>query len=369
MLARDSIAEVLDLDGHLVLDHACPDLHLSGGPAVLHGVGDQIPDRLFQQRASALHPGIPFDLDDDLRPGRRARVVGGGGARHRIDHRFDDGGDGNRLELQDGAAFGILDPGECEEILDDVREPLPVADDDVAALSNQRGIIRLLQQFRITVDRRDRRAELVRDVRGEVRPNPFELSQAGDLLEQDHRADDHATTVGERFRHQFGDPRRPRERDLRHVADARFQRGLDRILKGGLADHLLEQAASDLDVREFEHPERRGVEPNDPLFPVEGDQAVRHRLQDREHLRGLDLEGVDARVEFAGHRVERDGEFAEFVGSVLPKPAREVAVGESTGGIRRAAGLATDRSRERREDQDRRHRNRCDDHGHQEGRP
>lgn len=153
----------------------------AAGVGELDGVGQQVEHDPFELVAVALHDrDVLVDVGGDGQPGRLDRRA------DRLARRVDDVLD---LHRADGERQGArLDPGEREQVLDEVEQAAAVAVDDADDLAFGRAEgagVRVGEDLRVAADAGQRGAQLVGDGGDELALEPVELLQvavgAGEL--------------------------------------------------------------------------------------------------------------------------------------------------------------------------------------------
>ena len=184
VLALDAGSLVADLDDQRSVAQRRFHRHRLARLAVLHRVVHEVDERLFEQRHVDLRAErfLAAHADGDVFP------VGLEGAE--LDRRVEHGADGGRLGHHRPALALLLELREEQQVVDDGVEPVRLPGDDAEELL---GGLRLAhraveQRLHEPLDRGDRRAEFVGDVRDEIAPEILEPADARHVVQDHHRA-------------------------------------------------------------------------------------------------------------------------------------------------------------------------------------
>src|SRR4051794_6981843 len=273
--------------------------------AELHGcVLRRVLERVLDDVAEHLAQAVGIGED-----GRRRRVDGGGesaggrGALGQLDDLADDRGRVDARELD--AEFAGLRTARREDVGDDLREPLRLLLDhpQKRLALDELEPCTLPQRRRSAVDRGQRRTQLVRHRRDEVRFHPLELVLLADVAERvddpvreghpRERQPELPRTDLEREGQRAGRPLGPRLGDRDPACDPR-PAGKGR----------LDPAARDLRLVDAGDPPRRAVPEPDAAVRVDEADAVADELE-RAGGMGARL-GLLARERLLGHVVQDD---------------------------------------------------------------
>src|SRR3989338_540150 len=231
-----------------------------------------------------------------------------------------------------------LDVGEVGEVVEQPPEPLGVAEHD---LEEAPRVVPFLeraaeQRLEVAVDRRERRPELVRDVRHELRAHLLEPAQLRDVVEHHHDAGLRARQAQRHRVHLEPPVGRPGEPELvaRDAGRPRRADGPEEVVQGRVADDLEERSALEARRVEAEHGARPLVHQEDRAAPVHSEHALDHAVEDRGRLGLLLLEVADLLAEPPHHRVERPAQRADLVGRAHRRARGEVARAHAAGGSR-----------------------------------
>ena len=169
-----------------------------------------------------------------------------------------------------------LDLGQVHQVVDQLAHPVGLAPDEAQKLGGLGLVGRALgQSLRRRRDRRDRRAQLVRDVAHECPAHGLGLFQPRDVAQ-------HADGGG---------PMPVRQRDDRDLPDAvvgqahrplrglpRADRRLEALVEGSLAQQLVDAAAGG--GRHARHDREASVRLEHAELRIDDDEAVGQRLED-----------------------------------------------------------------------------------------
>ncbi|OGL21433.1 MAG: hypothetical protein A3G44_11665 [Candidatus Rokubacteria bacterium RIFCSPLOWO2_12_FULL_73_47] len=191
------------------------------------------------------------------------------------------------------------------------------------------------QRLEVAVDRRERRPELVRDVRHELRAHLLEPTQLGDVVEHHHDAGLRARQAQRHRVHLEPPVGRPGEPELvaRDAGRPRRADGPEEVVQGRVADDLEERSALEARRVEAEHGARPLVHQEDRVAPVHREHALDHAVEDRGRLGLLLLEVADLLAEPPHHRVERPAQRADLVGRAHRRARGEVARAHAAGDL------------------------------------
>ena len=359
----DPHAGVLDGDLRPSLRRGEDDLHRAAGAVELHRVVHEVDDDLLQPATVGLDDELFRTLDRhrETEPLVTRRELGGDVAAER--------GDVERplVELRRAG----LDQREVGEILDQPRHPLGVAldraEEPLARLGRP---LRVLEQRqRGGLDRRQRRAQLVRDVGHELLPQPLQPLEAGDVEEDHHdpgalvllRRQPRGVDLVDAVLARIGDPLV----DFPLAAERRVHRGEHRRAP----QHLHQRPAGRVPLQAEDAAERLVDEPDLPVV-VHEEQPFLHPGDDRGERAPLHFDFVDLAREGAPHPLRGPPHVADLVlprrgdrqvelprgdpcrgGRELldrPRPAAHDAVGEQRQRERRADDEQRDQPEVRR---------------------
>ena len=210
------------------------------------------------------------------------------------------------------------------------------------------------QRLDETLDRRDRRLELVRDVGHEVAAHRLEALEAGHVVEHDHRADGLVVVLTS----QQGAVGLERAVVVAHAqgefalhGGAPGQRLGDGALEFGVARDLLDAATYGGAAVGAKQTGGRLVQGDHALVRVDGDHALDHADEHGLALVALARERPDLLVELLGHAVEALRDLGELLRTGHGELVAEVAVGEPAGAVAHEAHLPADASRDEEADQ------------------
>ena len=250
-----------------------------------------------------------------------------------LDRRVEHAADGGRLGRDRPLLALLLELREEQQVVDDGVEPVRLAGDDAEELL--RGL-RLAhgaveQRLHEPLDRGDRRAEFVGDVRHEVAPEVFEPADARHVVQDHHRAH---LAAGGVVQHRAV-RRQPAlavfaEEDfaLRRRVLAR-QRLRDELLKLRVPHDFLDRPALRLGRRRAEQRAGRLVHAQHALAHVHGQHALDHAQEDGLLLVALRGDEPDAVLELRGHLVDHHRQAADLLGGRHVEPVREFAGGQA----------------------------------------
>ncbi|EAU64887.1 hypothetical protein STIAU_5392 [Stigmatella aurantiaca DW4/3-1] len=312
--ALEDAGQVLGLDAHArVLDahHAAPvllgppDVHPPTGRGVFDGVVEQVEEHLLD--GPLIAPGAQVRRHMQLQAnvlalGLRFDRVGGPGGRDREGHV-------GEPELH----LARFEPGQLQQVLDELGEALGLAVDDLHHLGGHGGVLQGpgLKCLRIAADGGDGGAQLVGDVGHEVLAHIFQPAQFGDVIEDGGAA----RQVPAERRHPDGE--REGEEPLQGQLQARggaFPAGArHRVVEGLVPNEGQRTLAHDGPSARLEHHPEGVVVPDDGAFgigdPDAFDHAVQHGGEGASLLGPQDVlggepgvEGVDRTLQ-AGHLV------------------------------------------------------------------
>ena len=309
--------------------------------AVLDGVVDEVDHRLLEQWAVDGGGEIGRALDVELdRPLDRPRPAVFGRGRKDRQERLG-------LHRQRAGSLALFDPRQRQEILDDRREPVRLAGDDLEEAAVVGRVIRRSVEERLheALDRRDGRLQFVRHVGDKVAADVLQPLHVGDVVEHDHRSP-FARRVAQG---------RAAEAD-RAVADpVEDQIVLDRLAAVDcqqreaaeirIADHLLQGAADDPLQIDVEQVGGRPVDAQHPLPGVDRHDALDHAAEDGLLLGALAADRQAALDELFAEQAEGGGDVGELHQVGGRERSVDMAGGELHGGVpqlghrpRRAAG-------------------------------
>jgi hypothetical protein len=175
----------------------------------------------------------------------------------------------------------------------------------------------------------------VRDVGREVAADRLQPPKLRDIVEDEQQPDPPTLGVLERLARGLQRPRRAMAHGELLGKTARRGQGVGHEpVKLRLADHLLQQAAPSRPALQPQQILRGPVHAEYPLFGIDREHAVRHRLEDRLQLGLAGPQLGDVRLELSGHPVERLRHHLQLAAGGLDDPVIEVAGGEAE----RAAG-------------------------------
>ena len=316
----DAASEVLHENIDLIVALRCPDDDPRPFGRVVDRVRQQVRD----------HPGDFFAVDEQLRDlfgvfdfDETAETFGQHSRRrHRVVDQFDRFGD-LRHQLQ----LARLDLGQIQQLAGDAEQPVAVFADALREgflLVVQRPEPAVFEQVQAHHDRRDRGFHLVRDGRDEIRFGGIDLLVFGDVVQDNHIADETFLLLADR---------RDVQRDVFHleiallVVGVDFQRLLIRVVRVEFADqppqqvvverHFRRVAADGLFGLQIQDRERFVVHEQDLFIRVETDDRFVQAVDDRfdslfGHHQVVQRTALVFR-QFFGHVVERFGYGAELL--------------------------------------------------------
>src|SRR5216684_7069665 len=180
---RDADASVGDREGHFGAVGGRADHDLAAGRSVLQGVVQQILQNFG--KTAAVSGNVRQRL---LQIHGDTQIFFGGGTLRGLDAALDELRDAQAADLQ-FQPVGIHFR-EHEQILGEPREAPGVLENNFEEADT---ILRIVdsageKRFRETLDRRKRRAQLVRNVGDEIAAHAFEFAKFGDVVQHNHRA-------------------------------------------------------------------------------------------------------------------------------------------------------------------------------------
>ena len=221
------------------------------------------------------------------------------------------------------------------------------------------------QRFQVSADGRQRRAQLVRDIRHEITADLIRPPQVGDVVKHQHRSAGAAGRDRRGASDEYtpwiaGEDQVPRRRVLAP------QRG--RQLGGdiGMPDHF-EVRTSDCRCIDVQHGLRRVVGELQPPAAIDEHHTLHHSRQDRVHPRAIARQLLDAASQLLHRRVEDARDIAELVAAIVVRRLRQIACRIPARHGRNRAHAPSERGRYEPRDRQR-HRNR-DAERHERHRP
>ncbi len=171
---------------------------------------------------------------------------------------------------------------QAQEVADQALHSSRVALDDFEELPPLLGRDGLVhQRFDVAAHGRQRRAQLVRDIRHEIAPHAIHTPQIADVVQHEHGAAEiGACRGGLRAKNAWPACGGSRiERYLNRRAVLAFERGAQLADDAGLA-HGLDVVASDQVVFEIQHAPRRVVRKTQPSFAIDHEHPFHHARED-----------------------------------------------------------------------------------------
>ena len=141
------------------------------------------------------------------------------------------------------------------------------------------------QRFDISADGRQRRAQLVRDVRDEIAPDLIGAPEIRDVVEHEHGAVGAAAGRRRRARHD-GARGVARRRELQRVGGPSRQRRGHQLRDRRVPDRF-DVVAPERQVVEPQHPSRGLVGQLQPSLRIDDDDAFDHAGEDGFHARAI----------------------------------------------------------------------------------
>ena len=209
------------------------DGHAAAGTVILYGVVAEVIDKLLQRRAHALHDGLPAaERERHVPPLRRRAERGERFLRESVKI--------YALRLRRGGF--LFETGELDDIVHKRHEPLGFLVDIPGELAHPlRRNHAVGEKLRKPGDRRERRFELVRHVRGKLAPQRLALLALGRVERDDDRAGDLVFGKNGRCDH-IVIPLVHFERQLRAAAGESALGGADDLLRAAAAVEVVRLA-------------------------------------------------------------------------------------------------------------------------------
>ena len=265
-----------------------------------------------------------------------ARDVGAEGDPSRIgswlhdrEHRIDDLVDRHRLERE--LHLVELDVRQIREVVEQPAKAFRVAEGDLEKAPRVLALLERAaeQRLEIALDRRERRAQLVRDVGDELGADSLEMPERRDVVEHEDDADAGLVPCQhERHGVDLHGARHRREQPhlaMRHGPRAAHAAPADERVEIAVANDFHEGLALAA-RRHTEDRARSLVHREDAVVAVDRDHPLDHRVQDGRRLGALLLEVRDLVDEARRHRVERASQGADLVGGAHGHALIELAL-------------------------------------------
>ncbi len=170
-----------------------------------------------------------------------------------------------------------------QQVVDEEGQAVGLAVDDGQQLHEGRRI-RLApidQGLCGALDQRQRRAQLVTDIRHEFLPRTLELAEPGQVVEHQHRSRRDAGGVVQRDRVDLQDPRGRALQAQFVIQDGPFARHPRRHRRDLVVAHRLQQGAAHHLPRETEQGFRGPIREHDPSLGIHHDQSLDHAVEER----------------------------------------------------------------------------------------
>jgi hypothetical protein len=211
----------------------------------------------------------------------------------------------DRQEVEPGAS--LLHGGEIEQVLDEQPQPLGVTVDDPDEFGGARliGEAAVQERLGVSLDGRERGAQLVRHVGDEFAARLLQALQLGDVVEHRDRSDHRAVVAVERRQAGVQDALLLAAQHLDLAAErcGRFERRLDGELQPRDARRLQRPQPFER-RRRVENPLEGTVRQENPAGGIGQEHPFHHPLQHGAHLVALAQEQRQPLVELIGHAVE-----------------------------------------------------------------
>ena len=182
------------------------------------------------------------------------------------------------------------------------------------------------QRLDVAANRRQRRAQLVRDVGDEVAADLIGAPQIGDVVEHE----DHAVRRRPRISRDRRGPRREgprrvaRRRQLDRVRGLSAERRAHEIGDRRMPDGL-DVVAADRQRVELQHLRGRFVHDLQPSLRIDDDDPFDHAGEDGAHAAAIARQVADSRAEILDRFVERPRHRPELVVAEVERGGRQVA--------------------------------------------
>ncbi len=227
-----------------------------------------------------------------------------------------------------------FDPREQEQVRDDRVEAVHLAEHD-AQKALRAGLVReavFQQRLDETLDRGDRRPQLVGDVGHEVAADVLQVPQPRHVVHYDQHAD--LLPAGVVQRRAVGVQPTFARAEEAEVAVQRRRTGLevlDELQQVRLAEHFIDASPADQVRLDAQQPGARSVHAQHGAREIDGHHAFFHAGEHGLVLALLPQDALNAIVEHGGHRVERFGQHADFLHGIVGQAILPVAAGEAFG--------------------------------------
>ena len=324
-------------------------LRVDRDAAALGRVLDRVVDQIDEHLSQAVAVGVCVGRAGRDGGGERQAPLGRAIVQD-LDHVVDHGVDGDGAQAQRHAPE--LEVGEGEQVVDQAAEALGMTVDHLQEAERRLATLacRPEQRLGVSLDRRERGAQLVRDVRDEVPPHGLETAQLGDVVQHEHQAERRSVLGGEPGAVHL--QRAPvAERDV--TRDHRLPAGeLTRDLGDAGMTHEIDERAPGHDGpgRETEELARPRVRQHDPAVEVGDEHALHHAAQDRLEPLALHTHRGERGLDVARHVAEPALEHAEAVAALGTDRRWRRAGGERGGEADHAIDASAHRAREQPRD-------------------